>query len=137
MIKENLAEDRIFNFLLSQLENLDGQAGDLSRSQGNFWYQHFSSHLLSLLGYQPNLKHCSQCGTLIKSGVNYFSGRHFSLICQDCHPSEPQIGLMPVSDNLIKTLRLSVTTEHLNFLKIPEKTLKEWELINKLMIDFI
>ena len=137
LVKENLSEEVVFNFLLTHLKKLEEQADNLSSSQGNFWYQHFISRLLSLLGYQPNLQHCGHCGSLLEAGGNYFSSHNCSIVCQACQTEGQKISLVPISDNLIKTLRLAVGTNELNFLKIPEKTLKEWDLINRLMIEFI
>ena len=138
LVKENLSDLELFAFFNNWLLNLNQQALNLSRPRGEKLYQHFISRLLSLLGYEPDLSRCTLCGQALKPGGNYFSGAERGLICPLCRQNSSFPGLaQPISDNVVKILRLATKNDDLPALAIKSEDLKDWGQVNKIMLDFL
>ncbi|BFD25077.1 MAG: DNA repair protein RecO [Candidatus Parcubacteria bacterium] len=138
LVKENLSDPALFNFFNNWLFNLNQEALNLSRPRGERCYQHFISRLLSLLGYEPDLSHCAWCGQALKPGGNFFSGAQRGLICPLCRQNSRFSGVSrPITDNVIKILRLATKNDQLPALSIKSEDLKGWGEVNKVMLDFL
>lgn len=79
----------------------------------------FSWQFLSHLGYQPELFDCLVCRRKIVEGNNFFDSSKGGLVCQKCSTN----GLLAISDNAIKVLRLFLAKDIADFarLRISEK----------------
>jgi len=64
----------------------------------------FEMELLTLTGYQPQLRACVSCSGAIAPVVNYFSPPAGGVVCPACRVSETV--LRPLSVNALKVLRL-------------------------------
>ena len=64
----------------------------------------FETQLLGLLGYLPELYHCTACSERLQPGRLYYSAANGGALCSDCGPGQQQA--RPVSVRAIKTLRL-------------------------------
>ncbi|MDD2257992.1 MAG: DNA repair protein RecO [Patescibacteria group bacterium] len=138
LVKENLSDPELFNFFNIWLLTLNKQAANLTRPRGERLYQHFVSRFLTLLGYEPNFNNCALCQQTLKPGGNYLSGPDRGLICPLCRQNSHFSGtLWPISDNVIKIMRLASKEDFLPALVIKSEDLKEWGQLNKIMLDFM
>jgi len=69
----------------------------------------FEMDLLTLTGYQPQLRSCVSCAGAIGAVVNYFSPPAGGVVCPSCRASETV--LRPLSVNALKVLRLMQTAD--------------------------
>ncbi|HIE16955.1 MAG TPA: DNA repair protein RecO, partial [Dehalococcoidia bacterium] len=59
---------------------------------------------LDNLGYRPQLKQCTECGSPLRPEANFFSPSQGGALCPDCGYHEPTA--RPLSLNALKVLRL-------------------------------
>ncbi len=71
--------------------------------------RYFELHLLSLVGYQPQLFVCPSCRELLKPEVNYFSASEGNVFCRRC--GRDRRGTTELSVNALKVLRFLQTRE--------------------------
>ncbi len=99
--RENDPDDRIFELLIWALASLE----DLKRP-ASWIVILFNIKLLTLLGYQPDLAGCSECGTLNhQAGPYRFNLARNALICQPCAKSASKLGHAPGLNFSISTAR--------------------------------
>ncbi len=79
-------------------------AGDLPLAA-----RYFELHLLSLVGYQPQLFVCPGCKELLRPEVNYFSAAEGNVFCRRC--GQNREGTAELSVNALKVLRFMQTRE--------------------------
>jgi DNA repair protein RecO (recombination protein O) len=72
--------------------------------------RHFEIHLLSLMGYRPELYQCLTCRTDLRPQRNFFSARSGGTLCPDCARNEPLA--CPISVDALKTLRFLINNDH-------------------------
>ena len=65
--------------------------------------RHFELHLLTLLGYRPNLFNCASCQTTLTESADRWSATGGGMLCPECAAREPQA--MPISLAAFKALR--------------------------------
>ena len=65
----------------------------------------FEVRLLSLLGYQPHLDHCTRCQKFLSDEKFFFGIREGGVLCPSCAAHLP--GLVPISLGTVKTLLLA------------------------------
>lgn len=92
----------IFRFLLAAFIVLE-KAGDVEVLN-----LAFQARLLKYLGYQPELSHCTCCGTTPK-GKLFFSAETGGLVCSDC--SFRYRDLLPVNSEILNWFNLLVETD--------------------------
>ncbi len=63
----------------------------------------FELHMLALIGYRPELRHCVRCRAEIQPEANYFSPHLGGVVCPTCGPSEGSA--VRISMNGLKLLR--------------------------------
>lgn len=98
---ENLS---LFQLLVGTLERLCGE-GDRETLM-----RYFEIRLLDLVGYRPQLEHCSVCRRALEPVNNYFSPVTGGGVCPDCRPNTgPGYSL---SVNALKVLRWMQANEY-------------------------
>lgn len=95
------ADDEIqplWDLLLLVLRQLDA-------NQGNPWLllRWFELHLLSLVGFQPQLFYCLSCGDELQAVTNYLSLREGGVFCPRC--GEGRAASEPIEPDVLKILR--------------------------------
>lgn len=95
---EGLENYPLYCLLLATLQRLT-IADDL-----DLVLRYFESQLLAVLGYQPELRRCVACHTVLQPVLNYYSAVAGGVICSACRPQE--VVSAPVTLNALKVLRL-------------------------------
>lgn len=100
----------LFDLLLDILNQLgDKDSGDIA-------LRYFELHLLTCLGYRPQLRRCVDCDTPLKPTTNFFSPSKGGLLCPHCNSEQnsrhrqieaiPVRPPIPLSVEALKVLRL-------------------------------
>jgi DNA repair protein RecO (recombination protein O) len=71
--------------------------------------RYFELHLLSHLGYQPELYECLNCRSSLEPKRNLFSVRDGGVLCPDCSQTGPLA--QPISVDAIKAMRYLLTSD--------------------------
>ncbi|MFW6175121.1 MAG: DNA repair protein RecO [Chloroflexota bacterium] len=88
----------VFNLLAGALESLcEDRAPDVLLR----W---FELRILSLTGFQPELRVCAECEQELQPREHVFSAERGGVICQDCRSAGSDV-LLPAGVNTIKVLR--------------------------------
>ncbi|MCL0048757.1 DNA repair protein RecO [Dehalococcoidia bacterium] len=96
----------VYKLLLDVLHGL----GKVRREEAASWMQHlmllryFELQLLGHVGYQPQLRDCINCRSLIEPVENFFSPSGGGILCPKCAHTEPVV--QPISVNALKVMRL-------------------------------
>ena len=133
---DQLTEEHIGNYpayklLLDTLHRLsDGGNGELT-------LRYFELHMLTHLGYKPELHECVACKAKIQPGDNYFSTGAGGVVCRDCRAGERLC--RPISLNALKTLRYwqSNDYEKSRKVKVSAELMQELEIILRQYIRYI
>lgn len=96
MTREKQRNDLLFNLLEESLFFLS-KIGDVFKSIALFEIK-----MLKILGYEPNLRECSECRKEVYGREVNFSVSSSSVVCTRC--TEPWDNIVPVSMGTIKTL---------------------------------
>ncbi|MCD6358839.1 MAG: DNA repair protein RecO [Dehalococcoidia bacterium] len=64
---------------------------------------YFELHLLSHIGYRPQLERCIKCDSRLNPTANFFSIGGGGVLCPDCQHKESAV--YPISLNALKTMR--------------------------------
>ena len=140
-VKEELPDEELFIFLISWLEAVEEKAlTGLSKEDGELLFNYFAIRLLVILGYKPELYHCTVCHQKITPQGNSFNLRLGGLIDADCLKSQ-QLRYLPneiflISTDAIKILRIWSEKELFPNIKIDSELLKELGRAVKLIVDF-
>ncbi|MCL0063964.1 DNA repair protein RecO [Dehalococcoidia bacterium] len=96
----------VYKLVLDVLHGL----GKVRREEAASWMQHlmllryFELQLLGHVGYQPQLRDCINCRSLIEPVENFFSPSGGGILCPKCAHTEPVV--QPISVNALKVIRL-------------------------------
>jgi len=101
---ERVENRPLFDLFLDALGWL-GDADDL-----DLVLRYFELHLLSYVGYRPQLFQCLRCARPIESETSVFSPRHGGLLCPRC--GEGERGCQEVSPQMLATLRYLQTRDY-------------------------
>ncbi len=71
--------------------------------------RHYELHLISHLGYQPELYQCLSCKAPLAQGKNFFSASGGGVICPNCAKKEQWV--RPISIDAIKVMRFLLKNE--------------------------
>jgi DNA repair protein RecO (recombination protein O) len=104
----------LFDLLLETLGRLD------KGSNPALAVRYYEIHLLSLVGYQPQLFHCVQCERLLKPELNYFSLERGGALCPAHGTDQPAVLELPLP--VLKVLRFMQT--------------RPWEQVGQLQLRF-
>lgn len=126
------AQADVFGLLRSALvalENRDDVAELVSR--------HFELHLLSVLGYRPELTACVSCRAEIRPVPNGYSASMGGVLCANCAPAHP--GTTSVSVDALKLFRfLQRTPFGIDLsLKAPRGVLQEGEELLRRHLEWV
>ncbi len=81
----------------------DALYGVATAAQPDWPVRHFELHLLRLVGFQPELQHCTVCGARIQPQDQFFSPAHGGVVCPRCRGQAPNA--RPVTMRSLKFLR--------------------------------
>ena len=95
---DNIENYPLFKLLLETLKQLD------KGSNNELVLRYFELHLLSYVGYRPQLQHCVLCHSPLKHVTLSFSPKAGGILCPDCYDS--QLLTYNISLNGLKLLRL-------------------------------
>jgi DNA repair protein RecO (recombination protein O) len=95
----------------------------------------FEVRLLSHLGYQPQLDHCTRCQKRLSGEKFFFGVREGGVLCPSCAASLP--GLVPISLGTIKTLQLaqSLPLEKVERISFSVQSLKESQAVLSIFLQ--
>jgi DNA repair protein RecO (recombination protein O) len=115
LIKGEEKDERIFNLLNEVFSEKIGLV-----------YLYFFWSLVSLLGYQIDLYHCTKCGEGLVEETMNFSPEHGGIICLRCSDDSIK-GKIKISPETVKVLRIIQQDKKdvLNKLKIEKKYIEE------------
>jgi DNA repair protein RecO (recombination protein O) len=71
--------------------------------------RYYELHLLSLVGYQPQLFVCGGCKKQLEPVVNYFGAAEGSVFCPKC--GYDRVGMTELSVNALKVMRFLQTRD--------------------------
>jgi len=127
-VEEGIENRSLFDLLLAMLGWL-GDASDLDLTT-----RFFELHLLSLLGYRPQLFQCVACHRQIEPVSNFFSPADGGILCTQCGHNHH--GAKEISLNAQKVLRFLQTRDYdtCRRLRLSRPLHKELE---KTMYDYI
>ena len=91
----------LFDLLLETLDRLDGGSDPALATR------YFEVHLLSLVGFQPQLFRCLACGELLRPEVNYLSLERGGALCPAHGSTQPDTIALPLP--VFKVLRFLQT----------------------------
>jgi len=118
---ENRIENQaLYALLLSTFQNLP-QAADT-----DLLLRHFELHLLSLIGYQPELHHCLSCRRELEPVTNAFSAAAGGVLCPQCAGS--QMVRREVSVEMVKCLRFLQSNDYPQASRLRLRPELHWEL---------
>ncbi len=128
---DHIENEGLFRQLLETLKQLC-QPGDQELT-----LRYFELHLLSKVGYQPQLRKCVACRTQLKPTTNYFQSSAGGMLCPDCSPTQP--ASYPVSVNAQKVLRLFQNSDDsvIARLKIDARLSRELETVTGRYIRYL
>lgn len=115
MTEDRQVHEDLFNLFYKTLERINFLPEKIVLA-------YFEINLLSILGFQPELFKCQNCGQKISAGGNFFDFGEGGLRCKGCSQSG-----LKISDEAIKVLRLFLKHDIklLTKLKLPEKISEE------------
>lgn len=95
----------------------------------------FEVRLLSHLGYQPLLDHCTRCQKHFSGEKFFFGIREGGVLCPSCAANLP--GLVPISLGTIKTLQLtqSLPLEKVGRVSFSPQSLKESQAVLSIFLQ--
>lgn len=117
---ENTGASHVFDLLNRHLDVLETGEKDCELLNFSFFLK-FSS----LLGSEPQLFNCCNCGNIISSGRNFFSSREGGVMCSECGKGNRR-GSFLVSDDCIKVLRFLGNNDpsRISSLRVEDKKLR-------------
>jgi DNA repair protein RecO (recombination protein O) len=103
----------------------------------NLTLRYFELHLLSCVGYQPQLFQCLHCACTIESATSYFSARDGGLLCPRCGKRER--GCQEIPTRVLATLRCLQTRDYAvcRRLKVDQSVHKELESLLRRYIIYL
>ena len=129
---EHVENAALFRLLLDTLHNLC-----LEETDKESVLRYFELHLLSEVGYQPQLQRCVICKSPLQPVTNYFSPSAGGALCPECGPQQSYS--YPLSVNALKVLRFLQENdfETVNRLKIDQELSRELEIIMRSHIKYL
>ncbi len=121
-IKENEADQKLFNYLLSWLKKLEESKEEDIEYLFLLWMIRF----LEMQGFMPNFKNCQSCQNKLMSGKQFFNFNTGSLLCSNCQSKYQNKDLYQLSENAVKLFRFLANNQ--------EKIIVKKSLIKELNI---
>ena len=132
LIPEAQKDERIFKLIFEVFNKLNQP-----KTKIDSVIKYFEINFASLLGYEPELKKCVNCGIFLNPRKNYFSFRLGGILCANCKNEDSKS--IEISEESIKFLRI-LLGEDINFierLSINEKINAETRKIISKFLEFI
>ncbi|MFH1662522.1 MAG: DNA repair protein RecO [Chloroflexota bacterium] len=108
--EENIENYPLFKLLLETLKQLE------KGSNNELVLRYFEIHLLSYVGYRPQLQHCVLCHSPLKQATLSFSPKAGGMLCPDCNNSQP--------------LTYKISLDGLKLLRVLQES--DYEMVNQL-----
>ena len=123
-------DEKLWYLLLETFQKLN--IGKLRPETRDLLYYYFVWNLISLLGYQLELYHCSLCQKKLIPENIYFNLREKCLICSQCQKKLKTEKLLVLSPNIIKIIRVLLKRDWatLERLKISIKDFNSLKIIS-------
>lgn len=123
-------------------ENLDFLNNLIIQPFNHLSFYFFFWQLISILGYYPELYHCSVCGKKLLPEIFYFSPKDGGVVCWQCFKNfeaESKKQAEEIKVNTVKVLRLLPQKPIRAFVKIKleKKEMENLERISELYLDFL
>jgi len=96
-LEEQGRSERVFNLMLGTLEALE------TTDDSELLVRAFELRLCDLLGYRPQLDHCTSCGKAAEEGALGFSPGMGGVLCEHC--AETDAGALPLSPPALRLCR--------------------------------
>ncbi|KPJ55398.1 hypothetical protein AMJ47_00850 [Parcubacteria bacterium DG_72] len=130
LIKGEEKDERIFSLLKETFKELNNYQLPVTSYQ--LLYFHFFWTLVSLLGYQMDLRHCSKCGEKLTPQIMNFSPEHRGIICLTCSDDSIK-AKVKISPETVKVLRIiqQGKKDVLQKLKIEKDCLAELDQVSE------
>ena len=93
----------LWDLMLLVLRVIDQYAQAPAKSNPQVLLRWFELHLLNLVGFQPELFHCLNCGLPLQPVLNYLSLENGGILCPDCGPGPGDVE--PIEPDVLKVLR--------------------------------
>ena len=125
LIPEAQKDERIFKLIFEAFNKLNQPKTKL-----DLIIKYLEINFISLLGYEPELKKCVNCGISLKPRKNYFSFELGGILCQNCKNED--LKSIEISPDSIKFLRILLEKD-IDFterLSVNEKINDETKKIN-------
>lgn len=128
--EDNIENYPLFKLLLETLKQLE-RGGN-----SELVLRYFELHLLSYVGYRPQLQHCVLCHSPLKQTTLSFSPKAGGILCHDCSDSQPLT--YSISPDGLKLLRLlqDCDYETVNRLEAKQQSSHEIEWIMRNYIKY-
>jgi DNA repair protein RecO (recombination protein O) len=99
--------------------------------------RYFELHLLSHLGYQPELYQCLNCRSPLAPERNFFSASDGGVICPDCAKKEQLV--RPISADAIKVMRFLLKNDFTSVsrLQVSPDLIRELEQLTRAYIRYL
>ena len=128
--EDNIENYPLFKLLLETLKQLE-KGGDRE-----LILRYFELHLLSYVGYRPQLQHCVLCHSALKHITLPFSPKAGGILCPDCSDSQPlTYSISPDGLNLLRLLQ-ECDYETVNHLETNQQSSYEIEWIMRNYIRY-
>lgn len=121
LVKGEERDAKIWQLLLETLNELK-----LTDNKNELIIRYFEWNLLSLLGFEPELYHCTLCQERISKGKFYFSAREGGIICEKCKEKAKEH--REISRDAIKILRVIIMQDKSLFKKLKINPIQQREL---------
>jgi len=116
-VREEEPDEKIWQLLLEVFSKLNDFQFSILNLQLIYYY--FLWNLISILGYKPELYHCSICQNKLKPERLYFNEKEGGIICQECF-KKTKFGKV-IKPEVIKILRIILE--------------KGWKILSRLKIN--
>jgi len=119
---EEEKDDEIWQLLKETFQRLNNYP--LRTINYSLVYYYFFWNLISILGYKPELYHCSVCQKRLLPRNLYFSSKESGIICESCFQKmdeKTKALCLKININVVKILRLIIE--------------KSWKILERLKIE--
>lgn len=135
LVKGQEPDEKVWQLLNETFNKLDNCS--LFTVHCSLIYYYFLWNFLSILGYKPELYHCSLCQKKLLPMSLYFSPKEGGIICQKCLVKEKES--VKIEPEIVKILRLILERNWkvLSKLKIEKSHPKSLKIISDYYLSFI
>ncbi len=122
-VKDNEKDEKLFKLLEKYLDLIELE-DNFNMEAGKMYYLQFSLRLITILGYQPELRNCISCKKKLEKGKNFFDLREGGIVCNTCANTDTN-HLLTISDNCVIMMRYLISNEKRVQLKVARRVVSE------------